>query len=225
MGTIQISDDERTLAQKAYEQFDTYAGVKKEDDLSEMPRLQQLQIQHHRWQARALAENADTSLSTMTLGVVEEACWELIEAVEQGNEEEQVDTIGDILVYTCAACTLLRLDFGTLARQFDPTLIELPENSEGLLRLVKAIGQLAHVVGKTQQKTRGYDEIAKVREHGGAVISRICAAVHWLAFANDWEVSVLFESVLLRVMQRDWTKNKITGDVDGAQAALPLAGS
>jgi NTP pyrophosphatase (non-canonical NTP hydrolase) len=222
MATLQITEEEKQLSQKAYEQFDTYAGVTADADISGMFCLQQLQIEHHRWQAKALPDNADASLTVMTLGIVEEAAWELVEAVERGDRDEQYDTIGDILVYTVAACTNLRLDFATLARYFDPKTLQQPDSGEGLLELFKAVGKLCHVVGKERQKTRGYDEVAKVREHAGAAISRICGAVHWLAFANDWEVALLFEDVLTRVMKRDWKANKINGDVS-AQTALPLA--
>jgi len=221
MGTIQISDIEKKLVQKAYEQFDTYAGVKREDDISKMPLLQRLQIEHHRWQVNAMSEIADTSAAVMALGIVEEACWELVTAVESGDRDEQFDTLGDILVYACAASTQLRLDFGTLAHHFSSIHLIQPETGEGLLELMKAVGMFAHVIGKARQKTRGYDEIAKVREDGGGALSRICSAVHWLAFANDWDVMCLFEDVLTRVMKRDWKANKINGDVS-TQTSLPI---
>lgn len=213
MATISITEEERNLVGKARLEFELYAHVDADFDVSSMPALRRLQVEHHRWQAQKLGVRADTSLAVMTLGIVEEACWELPVAVESDASDEVYDTLGDVLVYTCAACTDLRLDFLTLARNFDANNIEQPQGLDGLMNLFKGVGMLAHVVGKNRQLTRGYDDINKVREHGGAAIARICSAIQWLAFSNDWEASVVFEKVLNRVMKRDWTKNANTGSV------------
>lgn len=216
MAIVQITDQEQTISDEALQAFDTYAGIKLEDDISDYPPLRKMQIEHHRWQVTKLSNSADTSLAVMALGVVEEACWEMPMAVEADARDEQYDTLGDILIYTCAACTDLRIDFMVLSKNFDPVHLVQPEGLDGLMNLYKGVGMLAHVVGKTRQLTRGYDRtivgIVKTRIHAGAAIQRICSAVQWMCFANDWDASVLFQEVLTRVMKRDWTKNAMNGD-------------
>lgn len=213
MATITITMEEAALVGIAQDEFGKYAAVGLEFDVSVLPPLRRMQVEHHRWQVTKLTNKADRSTAVMVLGIVEEACWEMFAAVEADDRDEVYDTLGDILIYTCAVCTDLRLDFMTLAKDFDPGNLEQPAGLDGVLNLFKPIGMLAHVIGKHRQLTRGYDSPTKMRLHGGAAISRICAAVQWLAFSNDWEPSVLFQDVLGRVMKRDWTKNTLTGDV------------
>jgi hypothetical protein len=213
MATIQIKDEEEALVNRALMEFAMYGHIEGDVDVSNFPPLRRMQVEHHRWQANKLGALADTSLAVMSLGIVEEACWELPVAVESDERDEIYDTLGDILIYTLAVCTDLRLDFLVLARDFDPNNIESPQGFDGFMNLFKAIGMLAHVVGKNRQRTRGYDDIDKVRKHAGASVARLCSAVHWLAFNNDWEPSVLMQDVLSRVMKRDWTKNSLDGTV------------
>lgn len=220
MATIQIDADETALANKSLMEFAQYAHVDSRFDVSSFPPLRRLQIEHHRWQSTKLDQRADRSLAVMALGIVEEACWELPVAVEGAISDETFDTLGDILVYTMAVCTDLRLDFMVLARDFDPNGLQQPQGLDGLMNLYKGIGMLAHVVGKNRQHTRGYDNMDKVRVHAGAAVARVCSAVHWLCFSNDWEPSILLQEVLSKVMQRDWTKNTLSGEIvvdDGAR--------
>lgn len=222
MATIQITDGERELVGKSLMEFAIYAGIfSSSADLDAFPPLRRLQIEHCAWQAEKLSNTADQSLAVMVLGIIEEACWELPECVEADDRDEVYDTLGDILIYTIAACTDLRLDFMALARDFEPDHLEQPQGLAGWMNLYKSIGMLAHVVGKNRQLTRGYDNMDKVREHAGGAIIRICAAVHWLAFSNDWEPSVLVQDVFSRVKNRDWTKNKISGDITCAKCGGP----
>jgi len=213
MATIKINASETELVSKALMEFALYAHVDSSFDVSSFPPLRRLQIEHHRWQSEKLSLNADRSLAVMNLGIVEEACWELPVAVEEDSRDEIFDTLGDILIYTMACCTDLRLDFMTLARDFDAGELQMVQGLEGWMNLYKGIGMLAHVVGKNRQRTRGYDDLEKCRMHGGAAIARICSAVHWLCFSNDWEPSVLLQEVASKVMQRDWTKNSTSGEV------------
>ncbi len=213
MATIQIEANEQELASKSLMEFALYAHVDINFDVSKFPALRRLQIEHHRWQVNKLDTRADRSLAVMALGIVEEACWELPVAVEADSRDEIFDTLGDILIYTMAVCTDLRLDFMVLARDFDPDQLEQPQGLEGWMNLYKGIGMLAHVVGKNRQGTRGYDDLDKCRIHGGAAVARICKAVHWLCFSNDWEPSVLLQEVASKVMQRDWTKNAMSGEI------------
>lgn len=214
MATISINADEQELVNKSLMEFALYAHVDSDFDVSKFPTLRRLQIEHHRWQVNKLGANADRSLAVMALGIVEESCWELPVAVEADARDEVFDTLGDILVYTCAACTDLRLDFMVLTRDFEPDHLAMAQGLEGWMNLYKGIGMLAHVVGKNRQGTRGYDDLNKVRMHAGAAVSRICASVHWLCFSNDWDATVLFEEVLSKVMQRDWTKNAVSGEIE-----------
>lgn len=213
MSTITITEDERQLVADAQTAFSVYAARSGADSLDDLMPLAQLQVRALRWQAQALSTAADSGLQVMALGITEEACWEMVEAVENNAQDEVYDSIGDILVYTCQACTSLRLDFSTIAQSFASRLINASEGEgiPSLMRLFKAVGMFAHVAGKNAQRTRGYDDMAKVRVDGGAALSRVCAAVHWLAFNNDWDAAIVFEEVLTRVMKRNWNANKLTG--------------
>ncbi len=213
MATIQISDSESETVGKSLLEFAVYAHVDSTFDASTMPTLRRLQVEHCRWQSTKMDPTSDRSLAVMNLGIVEEACWELPLAVELDSRDEVFDTLGDILVYTMAVCTDLRLDFQVLCRNFEPDHLEQPQGLDGWMNLYKGIGMLAHVVGKNRQRTRGYDDLDKVRMHAGAAVMRICAAVHWLCFSNDWEATVLLQEVLSKVMQRDWTKNSMSGEI------------
>lgn len=210
MGTIQITEEEKQLAHQAYMVFNTYAAMGKSDSLDALGRFQRLQVTHHRWQASSLPDTADTSLSTMVHGMTEEACWELPDAIEAGDEAEQLDAIGDLLVYTCAVCTNLRLDFGTLACDFDFASV-MPPTGEPLVELYKTLGKMNHIIGKTKQKTRGYHEVAQTRLHAAAVISQMCKLVLWMTYAQEWDAAEIFENTLTEVMRRNWRVNALTG--------------
>lgn len=219
MGTIKITDEEKRISHEAYVAFNEYATIDGGADISAMPQLRRLQIDQHRWQARAMRPDSDQSFSVMVHGMTEEGSWELIDAIETANHDEQVDSIGDLIVYSLAVCTSLRLDFHTLARNFDSAYLE--QQNDALISMVKCLGMLNHIAGKEKQHTRGYDDVAKVREHAGAVMQRLCAAVHWMCFANDWDATVVLDSTLQRVMQRNWNVNQTTGDVS-AQTTLEV---
>ena len=218
MATVRITPEEATRSRQAYLAFGEYAGHG-EEDLSMFSTLRRLQIEQHRWQEKALSSVADRSTSVMLHGMSEEACWELPQAIEAGDQDEQCDALGDLLIYTCSACTHLRLDFSTLAQDFDVAFVKEP-TSDAFVELMKTIGMFNHVIGKHRQKTRGYDDMDKVREDAGAVIARLCSVVQWMCYANDWDTKVMFEETLNKVMKRDWTKNALTGE--SPQTTLPL---
>lgn len=201
MTTIEITPTEEAVFNAASAGFSlSHAGN----------RLSELQIDHARWQAEKFADNADLSLSIMALGIVEEANYELVTAVESGSSDNSYDSIGDILIYTCAACTKLKLSFFEISRGFSPAFLECPEG-DPLIALFKAIGSFCRVAGKSKDLTRGFDDFEKVRLYGAATLFRICKVLQWLMFNNDWEGTVLFEEVLTDVMKRNWRNNAITG--------------
>ena len=225
MATIQISDERKALAQKAADMFNTYAGENATAEVVERifasDRIRALQIKHAIWQATAMPVDADTSLSTMVHGLTEEAAWELLEAIEQGAADDQVDSLGDIVVYSCAVCTLLRLDFQTLCNGFDVALLVQPVG-DPTIELMKSLGRLNHIIGKHRQRTRGYDDIEQVRSHVGAVIADIAVLVLWMAYCNDWDLTDIFSKVLTAVMQRNWVKHKLTGLLEELPKVEPM---
>ena len=225
MVAIEVTEEERQLVEKSLTEFALFAGVSATTDISSYPTLRRLQIEHCRWQATKLDAKADCSLAVLCLGIVEEACWELPVAIEGEQGEEAFDALGDVLIFTCGVCTELRLDFATLSRDFDASNIVEVRGLDGIMNLYKAIGKLAHVVVHHRQFRRGYGDIDKTRMDAGVAIASICSAVHWLAFSNDWDASVLFEQVLTGMMaKRDWSKNSINGEesVSGESEETPI---
>lgn len=219
MAIVTITDQEKTLSLNAYVAFNIYAAHG-DPDVSMFEPMQQLQILQHRWQERALSAVADRSVGVMLHGIVEEGAWELLQAIEDGDVDEQIDAIGDIMIYSCAMCTQLRLDYMTLTNAFEVANIEEP--GDAFLLMVKTFGKLAHVIGKSRQKTRGYTDDGKVREHAGAQLAAIAKCLNWMCFANGWDAYALFDTTLKNVMQRDWTKNAVTGIEDVTQLELEI---
>lgn len=213
MVSIAATDDERNLVALSLVEFASYAGVDSTFDLKSLPTIRRLQVEHCRWQGIKLDPRADCSLSVLSLGIVEEACWELPVAIETENGEEVFDALGDVLIFTCGVCTELRLDFMTLSRNFDADHLTPVDGLDGIMNLFKAIGMLAHVVVHHRQLRRGYESIDQTRLDAGAAIARLCSAVHWLAFSNDWDAATLFQGVIEPMMaKRDWFVNAQTGE-------------
>lgn len=207
MATIQKFDDETiAIVQAAERAYRDLFGAGSNVNLRELQYLQ------HEWQYACLPPTADRSLQTMVLGVTEEVAWELLDSIVRGEERESYDALGDFLVYACSICTLLELDFHTLTEDFDAERIQHVEHDR-LFDLLNNIGQLAHIAGKQAQKTRGYDDIAKVRLDAGCVLYKAFLNVQNLAFAHDWDAGVLFAEVVTEVMKRNWNTNKVDGAV------------
>jgi hypothetical protein len=206
---IQISESNRALVSTALMRFHD-----RTDAVSN--RLSQLQRAHAVWQHECLPASADTSLPVLVLGLTEEVCKELSEAVDKfaaavhgagdlgaALEHEIFDGLGDALIYVTAICTSIGLDFGTICSDFDADKVESYSGRE-MLDLIQAVGSLAHIVGKRCQKTRGYVDDRQFFEHAGVTLASICNYIHQLCFQHDWVPEVLYSDVLGEVMKRDW---------------------
>lgn len=208
MATIVYSEDEAEFVANAERKF-----FDVETKLSEESVVRKLQIQHRDWQMKAFSAEATSRehhLSTMVHGITEEGCWELLDAIELADVDDQIDAIGDILIYACAIATELGLDFAAITQEMDVGFVTEPAG-DPTISLMRAIGKLNHIVGKQRQKTRGFDDFAKVRVVGGVVLTRVYRIVQWMAYCNDWDLRNLFKVVLTKVMERDWVVNKLEG--------------
>lgn len=183
-------------------------------------RLSIMQKEHAVWQRECLPVDADTSLPVLVLGLTEEVCKELSEAIDAFASSVNPDTgetsavferaifdaLGDALIYTTAICTSIGLDFGTICADFDADKVLMPSGRE-MLDLIQAVGSLAHIVGKRAQKTRGYYDDRQFWDHAGVTLMAICNHIHQLCFQHDWVPEVLYTEVLTAVMERDWRTN------------------
>lgn len=206
MGRIQVLESEAKLVEKARHAFEEYAA-KNDEDFAGMDTLRVYQIRLIRWQTKNFGAQP---WHVFAHGMCEEGCWEYIEAEETQNQQEMYDALGDVFIYACNACSLLRLDFQTLVEDFAPSH---PDSAifDHTKPLVKAIGAINHVVLKNFQGIRGYDDVEQARRHLGAMLFRALRAARTLAFLGDWDPSVLFYNVADMVLKRDFTKSAVNG--------------
>lgn len=189
------TEAQRELVLRARSMFQTYDTIL--DDRSKDPavifnepvRVFQVMLHRHRGKPFHYLEASDTALR-----IVSNACFELLEAVEADARDEMYELLGTILGETCGLCTGLRLDFCEIARGFDSSFLDPPgDGIVGVINLVKAVGALAFAV-----KVHG--TTVATAAFIGSALSMICGAIHWLAFANDIDASVLFQDVMQRKM-------------------------
>jgi hypothetical protein len=193
MTNINFDQPDRQLCDRAREVF--AASIKDilytDYDVSDLHPLRAAQVKVARWMRNSDTRTLIKGTSSWWGRLVPEICWTLIVAVEQDDPLRVSETLGSILLQVCAVCTSHRLDFVTIAKDFDPNALEAPQGLEGVLSLVKGVGFLGQAMTDAEHKL---DQII-------IALTAICAATHWLAFSNDWEPSVLFQEVLAAKMK------------------------
>lgn len=179
-----LTDEQYQLAR---ERFEDYAGM----DAPQLPAdpWAARQVELARWQARNFGTPSDADI---TLGIVEEI-GEWIET-STGSVEE-IDAIGDVLIYCCQLATSNRLDFRTLI-----------EATKARPDITIHVGRLAHAVLKTHQGIRGFDDRDFSRRRIANALTGIAAS-----FNADCDTRGAFFSISAEVLKRDWTANKLTG--------------
>jgi NTP pyrophosphatase (non-canonical NTP hydrolase) len=157
------------------------------------------------------------------LGMVEEL-KELLEAYEKFNSarprsnshpalEDVKDAIADIVVFGADYAARKEWDYEALSQTKVPWIVD----ADGVIReLTKGLGAMCHHQLKTEQGIRGNAEehSAKAQQAMGHVLGYL----NVLCQLHAWAFRDLVMQVWSRVRQRDFTKNKLNGDVEGANA-------
>lgn len=144
----------------------------------------------------ALRSGFDDQIPTIILGIVEESNTLLPIAIEEGNQAGIESALGGILSDVCVICSRLQFDFLTIANGFNASNLIQPE-SDPLIALYKTVGVLACVAMHAMMENNPTTEkaiIAKIQF--GYALSKVCSAVHWLAFTNDMYVEALLSQSL-----------------------------
>lgn len=186
---MKVTSTEAEVILRARSMFETYKEML--DDTNKSPevifgdQLRVYQVLLHRH------PNQQMKPEEIALDITKRACYDLLEAIEADARDEMYETLGTILAHVCSVCTGIKLDFCEVARGFDSQYLDerSGEGITGMLNLFKSVGALASCFQKNEAIT-----IADA----GVALFRICAAVHWLAFSNDIDASVMFQDVLQR---------------------------
>ncbi len=200
------TDEELALAVTARDAFDTYGGIDGDPREEGLTELRCLQVDLIRWEVHNFSTQPPW---TTTLGIFEEL-GELVEAIGEAQDEEVIDAIGDFMVYSVNLCTKMRLDFYNIMAHAD-NLLGSRTGMDTLIEIWKNVGKLSHVILKSEQKIRGYEDKAVTRRDACIVIARLVSAVTELAFTNDISTEATLLGVAKEVMQRDWIKYPLTG--------------
>lgn len=168
------------------------------------------QVLLHRWQV-SLFSLVPTTDAILALGIVEELA-ETFDADEDA--EEAVDGLGDICVYAAQICTLNRMAFRNVLELAELYCVSAHDRA-GISPIVAA-GQLAHVVGKHEQKTRG---LAPIVTYGPALADAIALviakAIEDVAMVHNLRIRAagVFVTIATEVMQRKAGDVMIPGSV------------
>lgn len=208
--------------------FDKYAALDGDPREAGLNELQCVQVDLMRW---ARTNFGLQPITYMALGIAEEA-GELAEALEDvakygGDPTNDAirDACADILVYACNDCTTMRLDFDQLSEGLPgynelsaDYVREYADNGDHSDEefpwtcgdLDKAVGRLAHVTLKTEQKIRGYNDANKSRFGIAQALSRVIACVLHVGEVCEFNIRQAFIATTTEVMQRDWKNDRET---------------
>lgn len=198
-----ITDVEKEIYAKSNEVFNGYAALKTDPRKEGLPWLVCLQIDLHRW-AQEMFNGQPQFYAA--LGISEEV-GELDLALQNNDEEEIKDSIGDVLVYTTQLCTSNRLDFRTLTNDF-VSYFDFEHYKPDLSQIPATVGRVSHLVLKREQRIRGMENKDFYRLNLSSAIMRLCACLKTLASSKDIDIKSTFTEVALKVMKRDWNLSK-----------------
>ena len=91
---------------------------------------------------------------------------------------------------------------------------EVGECQDAVSGLVSASGRISHATLKHHQKIRGYDDREKYRAEIADAIADISVYAMQLATCLRLDFWTLVAETAADVMQRDWTKDKVTGGLN-----------
>jgi hypothetical protein len=197
---------ELELSVKAQTEYSNWRAIDDAPEDHGLSDLQCLQVNLIRWEVHNFGVQAKW---TSALGSFEEL-GELLEAVEEADEEGVLDAIGDFMVFSVNLCTKLGLDFDAI-NTYALGRVGSFSGMDTLIAIWKGVGTLSHVLLKTEQQIRGYDDRSVCRRDGAIAMARIVSAVTELAFAQDIAAEAVLFGVATEVMKRDWVKYPETG--------------
>jgi len=192
---IEVTQADQDRVVLASEVFDRWVGAIASGMFVPSNQIEAIQVIQ-----RQVRASSDDPTACIVLGIIEEANYELLSAMDTGDISRVDNALAHIMIDLCLVCTNLQLDFWTIASEFNPNAIIMPEGGDGFIALLKVVGLLAHITMKFEIEMDAIYEPKKLmnyKEQFGAVISRICSAVHWLAYSNDRDVVELCRSVFI----------------------------
>ncbi len=96
-------------------------------------------------------------------------------------------------------------------KNFPDSLAEETREVHAVLGACEEVGELCHVVLKTRQKIRGYDNKEKSTREKRDAIGDICIYLMGVCDANNFSLREIIQETAQHVMKRNWTKNKLNG--------------
>lgn len=145
------------------------------------------------WQG---AQPWDMPTATQLACGVAEECGELIEALEDSNTKEVIDSLADATVYMIQLCSRLKLDVPT-----GPNL-DICGWRVGIIpsAFAKHSGRISHCCLKMEQGVRG-EKLDELKNHMSWLIGYM-RYISQTGFAQPYEDTVI--RVAKEVMKRDW---------------------
>lgn len=150
---------------------------------------------------------------TGLMGILEE----FGELAAADNAAESYDAVGDILVFASNMFSKYRLAIAPMLEQLQssgftgPPCLKYSDRNYGD-KIEVRVGWANHVMLKSQQKIRGYEEPETVRRDICCVIYKLlCRESVSDVLSTDSTLEDIFLNVSSAVLIRDWTKNKETG--------------
>jgi hypothetical protein len=206
-----IPDNEFYMFQKCRWEFDKWAALggnpREEKDICDVSCRQ---IEMLRWERHNFGLQSPI---TGLMGILEE----FGELAAADNAAESYDAVGDILVFTSNMFSKYRLAIGPMLEQLQtsgftgPPCLKYDDRNYGD-KLEVRVGWANHVMLKSQQKIRGYEEPETVRRDICCVIYKLlCRESMSDVLSTDSTLEDIFFHVSSTVLTRDWTKNRETG--------------
>ena len=169
------------------------------------------QIEMLRWERRNFGLQSPI---TGLMGILEE----FGELAAADNAAESWDAVGDILVFASNMFSKYRLALAPMLEELQtggftgPPCLKYSDRNYGD-KLEVRVGWANHVMLKSQQKIRGYEEPETVRRDICCVIYKLlCRESVSDVLSTECTLEDIFFHVSSTVLTRDWTKNKETGD-------------
>lgn len=128
-------------------------------------------------------------------GIMEEFLCEYNQAE---SIEEEIDSVSDTLIF-----------LGDALFRSGVTEVEAKEVYDFSSNPEISLGKLCHVILKRHQGIRGYDDYAFFKEKVTELVNEFLPI---LVLNSDFNVAEEFKKTWSVVKQRDWTKNKKTGE-------------
>lgn len=167
--------------------------------------LAQLQAEVGEWSRRNFPNNTPNEPFH---GMVEEI-GELAAAIVNQNRHDEIDAIADLVIFAADYCYRRGLNMEQLFTTY-VTVVEPETPTNWLLTACDHLGAIARARLKIKQVIRGAAEVHEENERRavGSLLRAICNYAGSRGFYFD----DIVEKTWNKVKQRDWTKNRETGE-------------